>query len=82
MEHKIYTGSMLAITKGFLKGKFKLMYCGLLNEHTFAITPYIAEGYQGFSPTIFYSAKSAVIHILDKPFDVLEVNAEYIVLGN
>lgn len=82
MEYKIYTGSLLSIKKGFLKGKFKFMYCGMPNESTFAITPYIAKGYQGFSPTIFYPVDSSVIHLLDKDFDVLEVNPDYIIIGD
>lgn len=82
MEYKIYTGSMLALKKGFLKGKFKFMYCGMPNESTFALSPYIAKGYQGFSPTIYYPANSSVIHILDKVFDVIEVNADYLIIGD
>jgi len=82
MEYKIYTGSMLAIKNGFLKGKFRLMYCGMPNVSTFAITPYIADGYQGFSPTIFYNSNSKIIYLLDKEFDVLEVNADYIIIGD
>ena len=82
MEYKIYTGSMLAIKNGFLRGKFRLMYCGMPNESTIAITPYIADGYQGFSPTIFYNANSKVIHILDRDFDVLEIDPDFIILGD
>ena len=74
MEYKIYTGSMLAIKEGFLKGKFRLMYCGMPNASTFAITPYIADGYQGFSPTIIY--------LLYRYFEVLDVNAEYLIIGD
>ena len=73
---------MLAIKNGFLKGKFRLMYCGKPNASTFAITPYIADGYQGFSPTIFYPADSKVIHVLDRAFDVLEIDVDYIILGD
>lgn len=81
MEYKIYTGSLLSINQGFLK-KFKFMYCGMPNESTFALAPYIASGHQGFSPTIFYSVNSQVIHLLDKDFDVIEVNPDYIIIGD
>ena len=81
MEYKIYTGSLLSIKKGFLKGKFTIMYCGMPSKSTFALTPHIAKGYQGFSPTIFYNAKSSVIHLLDREFDVIEVNEDYIIIG-
>lgn len=82
MEYKIYTGSLLTIKKGFLKGKLKIMYCGMPSETTFALTPYVAKGYQGFSPTVFYNANSPVIHIMDKEFDVLEVNPEFIIIAD
>lgn len=82
MEYKIYTGSLLSIKKGFLKKKFRIMYCGMPNESTFALSPYFASGHQGFSPNIFYRIDSQVIHLLDRDFDVIEVNADYIILGD
>ena len=79
MEYKIYTGSLLSIKEGFLK-KFRFMYCGMPNPSTFALAPYIASGHQGFSPSIYYPVDSKVIHLLDKAFDVIEVNADYIII--
>lgn len=82
MEYKIYTGSLLSVKEGFFKWAFRFMYCGMPNKSTFALTPYIAKGYQGFSPTIYYKADSQVIHLMDKEFDVIEVNADYIIIGD
>ncbi len=82
MEYKIYVGTLLKIKQGFLKGSFKIMYCGMSNERTFVISPFIAMGHQGFSPNIYYNSSSAVIHILDRDFDVIEVTPEYIILGD
>lgn len=80
MEYKIRTGTLLEIKKGFLKGAFKVMYCGMSNDNTFVLAPHVAVGYQGFSPNIFYNADSPNIQLLDTRFDVLEVTPEYIVL--
>lgn len=82
MEYQIYVGSLLKIKQGFMKGTFKIMYCGMSNEDTFVLSPLITSGYQGFNPTIYYKADSTIIQILNKDFDVLEVTPEYIVLGD
>lgn len=82
MEYKIYTGTVMSIKKGFFQEKFRIMYCGMPNEKTFALTPQISKGYQGFSPTIFYPINSKLIHVLKKDFDVIEVNPEYIIIGD
>ena len=82
MEYKIYVGTLIKIKKGFLQGTFKIMYCGMSNENTFVLSPYVTQGYQGFSPNIYYRATSAVILIMDIEFDVLEVTPEYIILGD
>jgi hypothetical protein len=82
MEYKIYVGSILKIKKGFLKGTFKIMYCGMSNDNTFVLAPFIANGYQGFSPNVFYDSNSSIIHIYQKEFDVIEVTPEYIILGD
>lgn len=81
MEYKIHIGTLLEIKKGFLQGTFKVMYCGMSNEDTFVLTPYVPAGYQGFSPNIYYNIDSPSIQILDTKFDVLEVTSEYIILA-
>ncbi len=82
MEYKIYVGTLIKINKGFLKGTFKIMYSGMSNENTFVLAPYVTQGYQGFSPNIYYNANSTIIQVLDIEFDVIEVTSEYIILGD
>lgn len=82
MEYKIYVGTLLKINKGFLQGTFKIMYCGMSNEKTFVLSPFIAKGYQGFNPTIYYNSNSTIIQVFDREFDVIEVTPEYIILGD
>lgn len=81
MEYKIYVGTLMKISGGFMNASFRIMYSGMPNEDTFCMTPFSTSGYQGFSPTIFYSAEARVIQIFDKAFDVLEVNREYIIIA-
>ena len=82
MDYEILVGTVIEIKKGFLKGTFKIMYCGMSNENTFVLAPYVTQGYQGFSPNIYYNADSKVIQILDVAFDVIKVTPQYIVLGD
>ena len=82
MEYKIYVGTLIKIKKGFLRGTFEVMYCGMSNDSTFVLAPYVTKGYQGFSPNVYYHADTKVVQILDISFDVLEVTAEYIILGD
>ena len=82
MEYKIYVGTLLKIKKGFMQGTFKIMYCGMSNDNTFVISPFINQGYQGFSPNIYYNSNSIIIQIYDREFDVIEVTPEYIILGD
>ena len=82
MEYKIYVGTLLNIKKGFLQRTFKIMYCGMSNENTFVLSPFITKGYQGFSPNIYYNSNSTVIFIFNREFDVIEVTPEYIILGD
>ena len=82
MEYKIYVGTAIGIKQGFLKGTFKIMYCGMANEKTFVVAPYVTQGYQGFSPNIYFNVNSTAIQILDTEFDVIEVNDQYIILGD
>lgn len=80
MKYKISVGNIIKINKGFLQGTFKIMYCGMTNENTFVISPYVTSGYQGFSPNIYYSINSKFIQVLDIQFIVVEVTSEYIIL--
>ena len=82
MEYKIYAGTLLKIKRGFTKVALKIMYCGMSNEMTFVLSPFITKGYQGFSPNIYYNSNSNVIHVFDKEFDVIEVTPDYIILGD
>ena len=82
MEYKIYVGTIIKINKGLFKGTFKIMYCGMTNENTFVLSPYVTQGYQGFSPNIYYNVNSTFIQVLDIQFDVIEVTDEYIILGD
>jgi len=58
------------------------MYCGMPNDSTFALSPFFGHGYQGHAPTVYYNVSSRVIHLLEKDFEVIEVNADYIILGD
>jgi len=82
MEYKIYVGTVLKIKKGFMKGSYQLMYCGMSDDNTFVLAPFITQGYSGFSPNIYYHADSRFIQIHNREYDVLEVTSEYIVLGD
>jgi hypothetical protein len=82
MEYKIYVGTLLKIKKGFMQETFKIMYCGMPNENTFVLSPFITQGYQGFSPNVYYNSNATIIHINDRNFEVIEVTPEYIILGD
>jgi len=83
MEYTIYVGTLLSIKQGLMKGAFKLMYCGMPNENTFVLTPFIASHtYQGYSPSIYFNINSSTIQVFEKQFDVIGVNSEYIILGD
>ena len=81
MEYTIHLGTVLKIKRGMFLGAFKIMYCGMSNENTFVLAPFMSNGNQGFSSNIYYPAQSMTIHILDKSFDVIEVTPDYLVLG-
>lgn len=80
MEHKIYTGTRLNIKKGFWHMPFKIMYCGMSNEMTFVLSPFMNYGHHGFSPNIYYGSTESIIQVLDKKFEVVEVTPGYIIL--
>ena len=82
MEYKIYVGADIKIKKGFLKGSFRFMYCGMANENVFVLAPFRAVGYQGFSPNIYYDINSNIIQVFERTFEVIEVTSEYIILGD
>jgi hypothetical protein len=79
MEYKISLGNIIKIKKGFLQGTFKIMYCGMSDENTFVLAPYVTSGYQGFSPNIYYPINTKLIQVLDIDFTVIKVTPEYIV---
>lgn len=81
MEYQIYVGTEIKISKGFMKGHIRFMYCGMSSEHIFVLSPLLASGYQGFSPNIYYSTSSTIIQIFNKDFEVIEVTPEYIILA-
>jgi len=82
MEYKIYVGTLMKIKKGFMQGTFKIMYCGMINENTFALSPFVAKGYQGFSPNIYYNSNALFIQVFEMGFDVIEVTPEYVILAD
>lgn len=82
MEYKIYVGTLLKIKRGMLKSSIKLMYCGMSNDNTFSLSPFKNQGYQGFSPNIYYNVNSSIIHIFDKAFEVIEVTTDYIIIAD
>jgi len=84
MEYKINTGTIVTIKKGFMKGKLRIMYCGMPNESIFVLTPFVQNSmeYQGYSPAIFYSIANTVIQLLEMEFNVYEVHPDYIVIGD
>jgi len=82
MEYKIDTGTFVPIKRGTFKAKLNIMYCGMPNKTTFALTPLRVRGNQGFSPTVFYSVATTFIKVLDLEFNVYEIHPDYIVLGD
>jgi len=82
MEWKINVGTVLKLKHGFLKGTSLIMYCGMPNENTFVLAPFIVKGYQGFSPNIYYNSNSRIIQIHKRQFEVYEVTTDYIILGD
>ncbi len=82
MEYKIYVGTVIKIKNGFMQGYFKIMYCGMINNETFVLSPFVSKGYQGFSPNIYYEIDSTVIQIFNREFDVIEVTRDYIIIGD
>jgi|GEM_PF-1985991 len=82
MEYEIQTGRFVKIKRGFMKASLNVMYCGMLDENTFVLSPLMTKGYQGFSPNIYYRTDARVIQILDKDFEVLELTSDYIVIGD
>ena len=69
----------MKIKKGFMNS-IQLMYCGMPNENTFVITPLLAQGYGGFSPSLYYNCHDTLIHILEDDYTVVDVNSKYIIL--
>jgi hypothetical protein len=81
MQYKIKVGDYLKINKGFFKGSFKVLYSGMPNKVTFSLSPIFHNGYQGFSPNIFYSIDSKIITVYNKEFKVIEISPDYIIIA-
>ncbi len=79
MEYKINLGTILKISLGIFQSR-SLVYCGMPNQETFVLAPLKYSGHAGFSPNIYYDAKSTRIKFLDLAFDVVEVTKEYIII--
>lgn len=79
MQHRLELGAVYTIKDKFLK-RFKLIYCGMPDKDIFVVSPMITQGYQGFSPMIYYDASSKLIWVYDRGFTVIEVHREYLVL--
>jgi hypothetical protein len=83
--HTIELGTMGQIDDGVFKKKIKIIYSGMPNPQTFALSPVIdkdaimLEGYK-YSPVIFYPIYKKNIKVLEKNFTVLDVDQEKIIL--
>lgn len=80
MEYRIFVGAIQKIKKGFMKGSYQFMYCGMPDADTFVIAPLMFQGYSGFSPSLYYNINISFIQIHEMEFEVLDVNPEYIIL--
>jgi len=84
-ELKIKTGTIGVIKSGGLfSDGIKLLYSGMPNSQTFAISPIMREesftdGF-GFTPVIYYHIESTSISILEEEYNVVDVNKDWVVL--
>ncbi len=82
-SHKILIGDITSIRLTMVRS-ITLIYSGMPNENTFAITAVISQAFfmEGFKfSSIFYFPKhSKVIKVLDCLFDVEEVTTHMVVL--
>ena len=83
-SHKILIGDLANIRIGIAKS-ITLIYSGMPNEETFAVTAVISEAFflDGFKFTsvLYYPKHSKVVKILDYLFDVEEVTSHQITLS-
>ena len=77
---KIFTGELASVDTGFLTS-FRLIYCGMPTDTSFAITPLLSLTLgEGSTPTIYYKRDSKRIFIIKQRFIVEEVTPDYIIL--
>lgn len=84
VEYKIKTGDFAEIKRGILEGSLPILYSGMPNDDTFALSPvtkqsFFMEGFR-FSTTIYYRKDRREINVLGDDFKVVEVTPDYIVL--
>jgi hypothetical protein len=85
VEYKINTGEFAEIKRGILSSNLPILYSGMPNDDTFALSPvtkqsFFMEGFK-FSTTIYYRKDRKEIRVLDDDFRVVEVTPDYIVLN-
>jgi len=78
-EFLIQTGELKILHTGIFS-KLEILYSGMPNENTFAITALINKESRGFTPEIYYPKESVFITIIEHRFKVIEVTPEYIIL--
>ncbi|GEM_PF-6370791 len=84
IELKIKTGTIGIIKKqGLFNRNIRLLYSGMPNNQTFAISPVYKESSvsEGFTAmVIYYHIESTKINILENQYKVIDVNKDWIVL--
>jgi hypothetical protein len=84
VEYKIQTGDFAKIKRGNLQGSLNLLYSGMPNDDTFALSPEVSqslllEGFK-FVPMIFYRKGRKDISVLGDEFKVIDVTPDAITL--
>lgn len=76
VELKIKTGTIGIIKTPLFTDNINLLYSGMPNNQTFAIS--LFAGFN--SPVIYYPIESTMIHVLENEYKVIEVNKDWIIL--
>ena len=84
IEYKIKTGSFGEIKRGNLQGTLHLLYSGMPNDDTFALSPVVTqalflEGFK-YATTIFYRKDRKQIEVIGDEFKVVDVTPDEITL--
>jgi len=84
VEYKIKTGSFAEIKRGNLQGTLHLLYSGMPNNDTFALSPVVSqaiflEGFK-YAAMIFYRKDRKEIEVIGDEFQVVEVTPDEITL--